>query len=218
MEDNFLDRPFQALKDTDLNVAFEGIFSTFIKLVPTLPSSFFDYFRKVTFPVSFKPHQIIVDYGDICKHCYFMLTGLVRSTKILKSRGETTVWFIREGDILFAVDSFYTQMSSDEKLTALKDTFCIALPWSELQTIYSKFLEFNIVGRLLTEQYYRQALERSTWFYESPETRYEHVIQDYPMVAEHVSVKELASYLGIARETLSRLRRRISRKRKSAKK
>ncbi len=218
MEGNFLDLPFEPIEEIDLDAAYNVIFSMFSKLVPGLPADFFAQFRRVSFPVSFKQDQVIIDYGDVCKHTYLMLSGFVRSTKILKSRGETVVWFLRGGDIVIAIDSFYTQTASDEKLTALKDCFTIALPWAELQEIYRDYLEFNVVARLLTEQYYRQALERTTWFYESPEVRYEHVLRAYPTIAEYVSVKELASYLGIARETLSRLRHRIARKGKNHRK
>jgi CRP-like cAMP-binding protein len=212
MEGNFFDKPFEVNRDKDIDVAYEAIFSMLSNLLPNLSSDLFDRFRKVTFPVSFVKEQVIIDYGDISKHAYFALSGLVRISRILTGRGETTVMFLTGGDILISPKSFYTQTMSIEKLTALMDTFCIALPWSELQLLYRDFIEFNVIARLLTEQYYGQALERATWFYESPELRYEHILNAYPSIAQHVSVKELASYLGIARETLSRMRHRLAHK------
>jgi CRP-like cAMP-binding protein len=212
MEGNSFDRPFEGSMDTNINAAYNVIFSMFTKLVPGLPAESFQEFRKVTFPISFVRDQVILEYGQICKHAYIMLSGLVRLTRILEVRGETTVMFLTGGDILIAPDSFYTQTRSIVKLTALKNTFCIALPWAELQTLYREYIEFNVVARLLTEQYYRQALERLTWFYESPDLRYDRLLKAYPDLAEHVSLKELASHLGIAPETLSRIRNRIARK------
>lgn len=126
--------------------------------------------------------------------------------------------FLTGGDILISPGSFFTQTVSIVKLTALTDIFCIALPWSALQALYQEFTELNVVARLLTEQYYRQALDRLSWFYENPELRYEHALKAYPDLAQHVSVKELASYLGMAPETLSRIRHRIARKRKNPEK
>ncbi|WP_214226633.1 Crp/Fnr family transcriptional regulator [Pedobacter sp. B4-66] len=215
MEGDSFDRPFEGSSDTNIDSAYNVIFSMFAKLVPGLPSDAYTRFREVTFPISFTRDQVIIDYGDICKHAYFALSGFVRLTRILKSRGETIVMFLTGGDILISPDSFYTQLRSIEKITALMDTFCIALPWSQLQSLYKEFTEFNVVARLLTEQYYKQALERLTWFYENPEIRYEHVLKAYPDLAEHVSLKELASYLGMAPETLSRIRNRIARKGKN---
>lgn len=215
MEGDFPNLPFKPIEDIDPDAAYNVIFSVFSKLAPNLPAEFFIRFREITLPIRFKQDQVVIDYGDICKHVYFMLSGFVRSTKILKSRGETTVWFIRAGDIMIAVDSFYAQTGSDEKLTALKDTFCIALPWTELQALRQDYNNFKDVVTLLTEHYYRQALARITWYYESPGVRYEHLLKAYPEVAQHVSVKELASYLGIAPETLSRIRHRMARKGKT---
>jgi CRP/FNR family transcriptional regulator, anaerobic regulatory protein len=197
----------------DTDAAYTQIFSMFDKLVPNLPKDLYTRFRNVTFPVSFVRDQVILEYGDVCKHAFFALSGLVRLTRVLPTRGETTVMFLTAGDILMSPPSFYNQTTSIEKLTALMDTFCIALPWSELQLLYRDSVEFNIGARLLTEQYYQQALERATWSYEDPVLRYEHVLRVYPEVANRVSVKELASYLGIAPETLSRIRNRLARRR-----
>jgi CRP-like cAMP-binding protein len=217
MEADFFDRPLKPVGDIDIDAAYNQIFSLFAKLIPVIPDDLFNRFRQISFPISFGRDQVLLDYGDICKHAYFAMSGLVRLTRILQGRGETTIMFLTGGDILISPNSFYTQRMSIEKLTALTDTFCIALPWSELQGLYRDFIEFNIGARLLTEHYYRQALERTTWFYENAELRYEHFLKAYPEVAGYVSVTELASYLGIARETLSRIRHRITRKGKKRK-
>ncbi len=204
------EKPLKPDGDTDIAAAYQVIFSMFDELMPNIPVALNNRFREVTFPISFKQGQVILDYGETCKHAYFALSGLVRLSRILSGRGETTVMFLTGGDILLSPKSFYTQTTGIEKLTALKDTFCIALPYAELQALYKDFIEFNVVARLLTERYYGQALERATWFYENPEIRYENVLHAYPDVALYVSVKELASYLGIAPETLSRIRNRIA--------
>lgn len=218
MEANSFKRPFEASGDINIDLAYNVIFSMFAKLAPGLPSDSFIRFREVTFPATFARDQVILDYGQISKHVYLTFSGLVRLTRILEGRGETTVMFLTGGDILISPGSFFTQTVSIVKLTALTDIFCIALPWSALQALYQEFTELNVVARLLTEQYYRQALDRLSWFYENPELRYEHALKAYPDLAQHVSVKELASYLGMAPETLSRIRHRIARKRKNPEK
>lgn len=218
MEANSFNRPFAASEDTNIDSAYNVIFSMFAKLMPDLPAELYIQFRKVSFPITFKHDQVILDYGQVSRHVYLTFSGLVRLTRILEGRGETTVMFLTGGDILISPGSFFTQTKSIVKLTALTDIFCIALPWSALQALYHDFTELNVVARLLTEQYYRQALDRLTWFYENPEIRYEHALKAYPDLAQHVSVKELASYLGIARETLSRIRRRLAGKGRDSKK
>lgn len=215
MQAKSFDRPFEASQDADIDSAYAVIFSMFEKLVPGLPPRSFAKFREVTFPLSFRRDDVMLEYGQVSKHVYIMLSGIVRLTRILKGRGETTVMFLAGGDIVISPESFYTQTPSIVKLTAVTNIFCIALPWDELQILYREFIEFNVVARLLTEQYYRQALERLTWFYENPELRYEYVLHAYPDLAIHISVKELASYLGMAPETLSRIRHGIARKGKS---
>lgn len=158
--------------------------------------------------VRFKKKAVILDYEQTCGHCFFAARGLVRAL-FLRKGVEQTCWFMGEGDIVIAVESFYSQLPSKERLVALEDTDCIALAWNDLQAIYAKHVDFNIIGRRLTENYYRQAIERTKWVCLSAKERYRVLFRDYPKFMNRVPDAALASYLGIDKSTLSRIRNSV---------
>ena len=79
--------------------------------------------------------------------------------------------------------------------------------YQDLQWLYQQYPEFNFVGRVLTERYYVRgearaiALRRQTAL-----ERYETLLETNPQLLHRAHLKHIASFLGMAPETLSRLR------------
>ncbi|SIO53771.1 Crp/Fnr family transcriptional regulator [Chitinophaga niabensis] len=162
----------------------------------------------------FKKRQVMIDYNQVCRNCYFAVKGLVRSIHI-QDGIEKTQWFMAEQDIIIAVYSFFNQTPAEERLVALEDTICISLNFDKLEEIYLKFPVFNGVGRKLTEYYYQLAFDRTTWVTLSAKERYERLLDSpvYGRFINRVPLAALASYLGIDKATLSRIRTDINKKR-----
>ncbi len=93
----------------------------------------------------------------------------------------------------------------------MEDTDCITIHWDDLEYLYDKYESFNRVGRLLTQFYYDQAMERMKWFYFSAKERYQMLFEEYPKFFGKVPDATLASYLGIDKATLSRIRNALNR-------
>jgi hypothetical protein len=81
------------------------------------------------------------------------------------------------------------------------------ISYSELQQIYNKYLEFNIIGRKLLENYYALSEERlySMRMLKGSE-RYQYVMEFHPELIKRVPSKFLATYLGLTEVTLSRVK------------
>jgi len=79
-----------------------------------------------------------------------------------------------------------------------------------LQSIYKKYLEFNYIGRVLTEKYYTLSEQRlyAMRMQRSLE-RYMHLLENFPELVKRVPSKYLASYLGITDVTLSNIKSKI---------
>jgi hypothetical protein len=76
-----------------------------------------------------------------------------------------------------------------------------------LQSLYQEFPGFNITGRLITEQYYIRSEKRAIDLQTLPaKQRYEKLLADYPGILQKASLGQIASYLSIKQETLSRIR------------
>lgn len=154
---------------------------------------------------SYKKGNILLDYGEVCNYVYFAVSGLVTAIENTDGR-ERNCWFMCQEDVIIAIDSFYDQAKSDEKLQALEDTVCIALHVDHLERLCAEHPSFLLVRTRLTERYYREAYARSKWIGKKPAERYALLLQHYPRFFNRVSDKALASYLGVSQRTLTRIK------------
>lgn len=150
-------------------------------------------------------HQLLSP-GQVAHHLYFIEKGLVRGYT-LHAGQEISSWFMSEGDFVISIVSFFTRQPSTEYLELLEPSVVYSISYAQLNELYRTFPEFNYVGRVLTERYYVQSEQRAY----QPRTltareRYAHLVQGSPQLVQRVPLKYLASHLGIAPETLSRLR------------
>lgn len=153
----------------------------------------------------FEKKTFLLKEGQTCNYIYFMQQGLVRSY-YTKDGNEICSWFMKEGDVIISVDSFYNRKSSYEFIEAIEDTSVYYIHYDELQLLYKKFIEFNIVGRVLTEKYYQLSEERLfSMRKQKAAERYNFLLSHHPEIFQRVPRKYIASYLGITEETLSRI-------------
>jgi CRP/FNR family transcriptional regulator, anaerobic regulatory protein len=144
--------------------------------------------------------------GHTCRHICFVEHGLLRCF-YRKGDHEVSSWFMREGDVIISIESFYGQKESYEYIKALEDVAVYSITYDELNTIYSAFPEFNFIGRVLTEKYYTLwAQQLYALRMQSAGDRYRWLLDHHPELALRVPAKYLASYLGIDETTLSRIK------------
>ncbi|HEX9510094.1 MAG TPA: Crp/Fnr family transcriptional regulator [Puia sp.] len=144
--------------------------------------------------------------GQISGNIYFIQKGLLRSY-YFKEGKEISSYFMKEGDICIAVESFFTQQYGQDNIQAIEDSVVHYISYEELQRIYRDFGEFNYIGRVLVERCYLLTVQRITamWMQKAHD-RYHWFAQNFPELLERVSAKYLASYLGITEVMLSKIK------------
>ncbi len=154
----------------------------------------------------FKKNQVLLKEGQVCDYIYFIEQGYLRSY-YLKEDKEITAWFMKENDIIISVNSFFKREPSYEYIQTIEDSRLHYIHYDELQKIYKDFVEFNIVGRVLTEMYYTLSEERLYGMRsQTAEERFAFLLDKHPEIIHRTPRSYIASYLGISFETLSRIR------------
>lgn len=153
--------------------------------------------------------KFLLEEGEICKNIFFIEKGLIRCFYNQNSK-EVCSWFMKEGDLIISVESFFRQKPSYEIIKVLEDCTLIGIQYDELQDMYKKFPEMNFIARVLTEKYYTLSEQRlySIRMLRAPE-RYRYLIDNFSELVQRVPSKYLASYLSVSEETLSRIKSKI---------
>lgn len=183
---------------------FTGMFAYFRTLLPDFSNELEQEIRKRCVVVRFKKGAQLLDFNQVCGHCFFAVKGLVKAVRE-PGKVERINWFMGEGDVIISVRSFFTQMPSKERLEVMKTTECIALHNDDLQWIYTNYIEFNVIGRILAENYYSNCDERASWNGLSAADKYKALLEEFPGIMQKVPRVAVAAFLGVNSATLSRL-------------
>jgi len=159
--------------------------------------------------------EYLLKAGHFCEHVYFVKKGLLRSYYLKDNKTEVNNWFMKQGDVVYAVRSFLLQIPSDEYIQVLEDAEFFYISQWELEKIYEEHIIFNIHGRKLTQKYYLLSEERSFIMRMNyARERYDYLFTHYPDLVNAIPDKDLATYLGVRPVTISRIRGSSAKKRR----
>ncbi|GAB4481587.1 MAG: Crp/Fnr family transcriptional regulator [Thermoflexibacter sp.] len=166
-----------------------------------------DIFRSV------KKGTILLREGQKSKESYFVLNGCIRTYFIVDGEEKTTA-FYTEMEAL-TPPCVISQTPSEYYVSCLEDTILVASNADMEAEMNSKFPKFEIMCRKLSEELLaKQKIDFDEFKTSSPEQRYLNLLQKRPDLIQRVPQHQLASYLGITPQSLSRLRARIMEKSK----
>ncbi|MBS1576733.1 MAG: Crp/Fnr family transcriptional regulator [Bacteroidetes bacterium] len=184
--------------------------SVFLNAVHPIRKEIFEIIDRETFPVTILKGKFLLKPGNNTgEYIYLIIKGVIRA--YIKEEGkEITTWINEENEIVGSIRSLGLYKSSDEYLQAIEDTELIGIPYRTIEHLYDTYPEANIIGRKILEESYRDAEERAYISrIPSAEKKYKRFIDTRPQLVNRVSLKYIASYLGMTLETLSRVRGRL---------
>ena len=157
-----------------------------------------------------KKGDLLVVQGKVCENLYFLVEGISRSYS-LKGEDDITTWFSFKNDFITSFTSFFPKERSYENIEMLSDGLLYQISYQQLLAIRENSIEIERVLNYFSLSYTIQ-LEKRLFLIQTHTAaeKYQLMLQTEPHLIQHIPNKYLASYLGISRETLSRIRSRIN--------
>jgi CRP/FNR family transcriptional regulator, anaerobic regulatory protein len=154
--------------------------------------------------------QIILSEGQICKELGFINKGIFR-IYYLSDGKEINTHFCFENEFVVDYDSFLEQKPSRYFIQALEDAEIVVFNLQTLQNAYNLSQNWERFGRIMAEYSYKTTTKRvESFLFMDGEQRYLKLIETQPHILNRIPLYHIASYLGLERESLSRLRKKIT--------
>lgn len=161
----------------------------------------------------FKKGEIFLKEGQKVDKCFFVIKGCVRQYYIDENGKDITVDFYTEFQAITLDQSKVG--SNPYYLECLEDSFITADDTERTNDLYAHFPQIESISRQITEQNLFATQDRMNKLLSmKPEDRYLDLLQTRPDLLQRVPQHQIASYLGLQPESLSRIRKRLAEKRK----
>lgn len=155
--------------------------------------------------------DFFVKLGNVSRQIAFINQGSVRTFYITDKGEEITACFRSENSFVSSYTSFILQKPSELSLEALEKSELIVIDYDKLQNLYNSSLTWQSIGRRLAEyEYIHMEQYASVLNNESAKEKYLRLLKEQPEVIQKTKVEHIATYLGVSRRTLSRIRQEIS--------
>jgi len=157
--------------------------------------------------------DFILTEGQLCKNISFVNSGTLRAFYNDKEGKESTIMFAVAGWWVTDMYCFINQLPAMLNIQAVAHSEIFQLQKTDLDKLYSKVPKFEKFFRIIMQNaYIREQLRIIQSLSLSAEERYNNFTNKYPEIANQVTQKQIASYLGITPEFLSAIRGNKSRK------
>lgn len=182
-----------------------GMFDQFPKLSEEAKSAFTSNVELL----SFERGDLLEQEGKVCSYLYYVKDGSARSF-YNKDNKDVTVSFTLEGEFVTSMSSFISRKPSYENIEAMERSTFARISYDSLLGLFETHSELERAYRLILEQYYIMLEEQLIFAkFKSAKDRYLDLMQFRPKVIQKASVGQIASYLDMSIETLSRIRGKI---------
>ena len=169
----------------------------------------YDVFMNFAIEKEYPKGEILIEHGKKNEFIFFLISGSAKSYNFKDSK-QICLWFAFESDCIATIRSL-DDLISQETVELLEDSELIQIKLGDLMTLSNQFTSISsLMVQLLKEHILFLEYKLNGLQFMTSEERYAKLIRDYPEVLQRVSLTDIASYLGISRETLSRIRRKIT--------
>ncbi|EJL64730.1 Crp/Fnr family transcriptional regulator [Flavobacterium sp. CF136] len=168
--------------------------------------------KKSFVPATLKKKELFLKQGDVCQYTGFILQGAMRQYSIDSSGTEHIIQLAIENWWMVDRESYLMKTPSVYNIDAWEDTKLLILKLADLErlltipTIKEMFWQMNQSNFIASQKRLNYSITLPA------KERYEALLKNYPDFVQRFPQHTIASYLGISKETLSRVRSKLFQK------
>lgn len=149
--------------------------------------------------------------GQVSHRAGLIIDGVVRIFNINEKGEERTLGFAAEGDFIIDIESFRDRKPSSRNWEAITPVKILIWEREDMKWIGVELPAWtNLMSSLVQKTLYNRTLELFEMLEDNATTRYVKFTQRYPHILPRVSLRHVANYLGIAPQSLSRIRQQLT--------
>jgi len=161
----------------------------------------------------YKPKTILLNAGEICKHSYFVNSGILRSFNINDNIVEHVLSFACEGWWMSDMYSFFSQKPGQLFIEVLEEAEVVSLSKENQEQLYLEIPKLERFFRILIENSLVANQQRLMDNLSLPaEERFEKFTTKYGSLVHKVPQKQIASFIGVTPEFFSKMKARLLKK------
>ena len=161
---------------------------------------------------SYKKGSILLREGETSSEAYFVLEGCVRQYYLVDGSEKTNNFFTEEQWVV-SIKSISQGIPSDHYIDCCTDVKLVVGNRNKEDALYKQFPKLESISRKVMEKIFSEQQEiMAAYLNDTPEQRYLKLLEKRPDLFQIVPQFQIASYIGVKPESLSRIRKRLLRK------
>ena len=159
---------------------------------------------------SIKKKQFILQKNDVCFFYTFVVSGLFKMYNVDQNGTEYNLQFASENEWICDINSFHFKKNSNLYIEAIEPSVILQIDKPNLLYLFTHFPKFERAFRVMIENKYIELENRLLQnISQNAEQRYNFFVNEYPNLSNRLPNTQVASYLGITPEFLSKIRKNV---------
>ena len=161
--------------------------------------------------VTISKNDYLLNQGTVEKKYWFVESGFIRSYIIDTEGNDITFNLYTSGDVVIDYPSFFFLLPTRENIQALTDCVCWEIDFASFQELFNSISNYREQQRgLLVGSYFGLKEHSISLIADQAKERYLKLLKSKPHIVQNVSLKHIATFLGITDTSLSRIRKEIA--------